>query len=190
MEWSDVGLILLIAAAVWFVLIEPRTPYRFEDGVRLAAGAVRAAARRVAPFVRWLAYDVIVGRTRDDITSSSASVPITGENLREPHSAAVEQGGNEAGTLARNIVPGSLVGRMNDLPDSELFGALALLTDPSGAWRFADSRLARFAGGRVSDRLDEIRALRNEAGPATEPPPPAGMHITPYAHRRTRAKYR
>lgn len=62
MEWGDVLTIGLVLVALWVFVGERLTPYRLEDGVRLAADAVRAVARRVAPLVRWLAYDVIVGR--------------------------------------------------------------------------------------------------------------------------------
>lgn len=102
-------------------------------------------------------------------------VPESGNDLTERHSDAVEQAGNGAGTGIGNAVPGSLFGRINALPEGELLGMLALLTDADGNWRYAESRLAKFAGGRVIDRMAEIRAVRGE--PEPEPAEPEGRAI-------------
>lgn len=59
MEAGDLLTIILVLAGVWYVLM----PAWLRDvAVGGAADIVRAAWRAVAPLVRWLAYDVIVGR--------------------------------------------------------------------------------------------------------------------------------
>lgn len=109
--------------------------------------------------------------------STSAAVPAFEENRAERHSDAVERLGNspehEDGNTFPEVVPSSLVARVAALPHEELVGMLAILKDADGEWRYAESRLAKFAGGRVEDRIAEIRALRG-----TLAPPPPGRTLT------------
>lgn len=106
--------------------------------------------------------------------STPAAVPAFEKNRAEQHSDAVERLGNgpehEAGNTFPEVVPSSLMARVAALPHEELVGMLAVLKDADGEWRYAESRLAKFAGGRVEDRIAEIRVIR---GTRTPPPPAA-----------------
>lgn len=91
----------------------------------------------------------------------------------ERRSQATERLGNAPEPPLGNTFPPpvpaplSLVGRMEAMPHERLVGAMALFKNEDGTWRYAESRLAKFAGGRVEDRIAEIRAIRGET------PPPA-----------------
>lgn len=117
----------------------------------------------------WRSYGL--GEKWAAFTSSRAGVPAAGTNGRSRLSAAVEQDGNEWEQDGGIAVPGSLVARVQAMPEGELMGMLALLTDENGDWRYSDSRLAKFAGGRVADRMEQIRELREGVRPS-EPPEP------------------
>jgi hypothetical protein len=92
------------------------------------------------------------------------------------------------GTVARNGVP-ALVERLEAASDDELLEALALAKDEDGGDRWAESRIAKFIGGRVEDRLNQVRDVRG-----TEKPLPAGRvlrvrdqageRVIPFAQRR------
>ncbi len=175
MEWSDVVTIVLVLAGIWYILVP--APVRraasagFGPAVHAAADHVRGMVRAVAPFVRWLAYDVLLGVKDAPITSSGAAhapVPESRGTAFPRQERPLERAGTGAAEQVPALVPGSLVDRLGRLPHEELIGALALLKDDDGEWRYAESRLAKFAGGRVEDRQREIRALRGE----TPPPPP------------------
>lgn len=86
----------------------------------------------------------------------------------EQRSYAVEQPRERPGTEAGNDVPG-LADQLGTLDDDQLLDILAELRDEAGEYRFAESRVAKFIGGRVEDRLAQVRAVRG-----TEPPVPSG----------------
>jgi len=81
-----IGLVLL---ALWVFVVERYTTLRLEDGVRLGADAVRAAWRRVAPLVRWVAYDVIVGR--ESVKDEAEPAPDVLSSGREQQNANTPQ---------------------------------------------------------------------------------------------------
>lgn len=101
------------------------------------------------------------------VMSRRAPVPTFQENEWEQRSDAVEQGWEQAGTGGAEHVP-YLVEQLGDLDDNELLEVLALIQDDTG-YRFAESRIGRFVGGRLEDRIDQVRAVRGE--PEGEPPP-------------------
>lgn len=68
MEWGDVLTIFLILAGVWYMLVPGFVRRTAAAGigpaVHAAAEQVRGMVRAVAPAVRWLAYDVLLGVKR------------------------------------------------------------------------------------------------------------------------------
>ena len=103
--------------------------------------------------------------------ASAASVPAQAQNGEEWRSDPVERGSEQSGTGNGNSVPDP-VALLEQLSDDALLDLLARVKLPSGGERFADSRIAKFIGGRVEDRVEQVRAVR--AKPA---PPPQGRAI-------------
>jgi hypothetical protein len=83
----------------------------------------------------------------------------------EQRSYAVEQRREQMGTEDGNDVP-DLAELLEQLDDDQLLDILARLQSEDGAFRFAESRVAKFVGGRVEDRLAQVRDVRG-----TEKPP-------------------
>lgn len=100
-----------------------------------------------------------------------AGVPAQPQNDGNWRSDAVEQDREQPGTGNGNSVPDP-VALLEQLSDDALLDILARVKLPSGGERFADSRIAKFIGGRVEDRVEQVRAVR--AKPA---PPPQGRAI-------------
>ena len=96
------------------------------------------------------------------------AVPNGAQNSGEPRSDAVEQGSEQSGTGERNRVP-ALVAQLEQCSDEALLDILARLKTPAGEERFADSRIAKFVGGRVEDRVEQVRAVRAKPTPAPAP---------------------
>jgi len=88
------------------------------------------------------------------------------QNDRNWPSDAVEQGREPLGTGNGNSVPDP-VALLEQLSDDELLAILARVKLPTGGERFADSRIAKFIGGRVEDRVEQVRVVR--AKPAPQP---------------------
>ena len=103
--------------------------------------------------------------------AATPSVPAQPQNDGNWRSDAVEQDREQPGTGNGNSVPDP-VALLEQLSDDELLDILARVKLPSGGERFADSRIAKFIGGRVEDRVEQVRAVR--AKPA---PPPQGRAI-------------
>lgn len=62
MEWGDVLTIVLVLAGVWYIIVPRAVREGLSPAVHALAEAMRAALRSCAPFVHWLAYEVIIGR--------------------------------------------------------------------------------------------------------------------------------
>jgi hypothetical protein len=86
----------------------------------------------------------------------------------EQRSHAVEQPREPSGTAVGNDGP-DLVEQLEHLDDDALLDILAQLRGADGEYRYAESRVAKFIGGRVEDRLTQVRDVRG-----TEKPAPAG----------------
>ena len=99
--------------------------------------------------------------------ASASSVPALPQNDGNARSDAVEPDREQSGTEDGNRVP-SLVAQLEQLSDEALLDILARLKTPAGEDRFADSRIGKFIGGRVEDRVEQVRAVR--AKPAPAPP--------------------
>ena len=95
-----------------------------------------------------------------------AGVPAQPQNDGNWRSDAVEQDREQPGTGNGNSVPDP-VALLEQLSDDELLDILARVKLPSGGERFADSRIAKFIGGRVEDRVEQVRVVR--AKPAPQP---------------------
>jgi hypothetical protein len=90
----------------------------------------------------------------------------------EQRSYAAEQPTEQPGTGGRNAVPG-LREHLGTLPDDVLLRELALVVSEDGTFKYAESRIAKFIGGRVEDRIAQVRAVRGT------PPPPKKAPIDP-----------
>ena len=98
--------------------------------------------------------------------AATPSVPAQPQNDGNWRSDAVEQDREPLGTGNGNSVPDP-VALLEQLSDDELLDILARVKLPSGGERFADSRIAKFIGGRVEDRVEQVRVVR--AKPAPQP---------------------
>ena len=71
---------------------------------------------------------------------------------------------------------------LSTLPDDEFIDTLAQMTNPDGSWRYAESRIGKFAPGRLEDRIEQVRRVRGTdalAKPATPTTPYAGRSYNP-----------
>ena len=134
--------------------------FRLEDLIHILIGTAVFIALAVA-----FDYRAEIARF---VMSRWASIPTLFPNRTEHGSYAVEQGRERPGTEDAEPVP-DLVERLERLDDDQLLDILALLRDADGAYRFAESRVAKFIPGRVEDRLTQVREVRH-----TEKPAPAG----------------
>lgn len=66
-----------------------------------------------------------------------------------------------------NIEISEVAELLSNLTEDELLTALALIRNVDSSWRYAESRVAKFAPGRDDDRLAQVRAARGD------PPKPA-----------------
>lgn len=112
-----------------------------------------------------------------ELTSSDESrhepFPNAGNRSSYAGNRLMEQLGTEAGNTVPFSVP-ALVKALTELSDDELLTVLAALPGESDDYRFADSRLAKFIGGRVEDRQNQVRELRGKELPL---PPGRKMEI-------------
>lgn len=111
---------------------------------------------------------------RPIIMSRYVAVPAPNKKSSSHRPYATEQ----AGTIDRNSVP-DLAEQIGNTPDDDLLDILAQVRTVTGEYRYAESRIARFIGGRVEDRITQVRAARGI---------PSAYH-TPIAQRRTAAAF-
>lgn len=152
--WITIGLACL--ASVWVWLSQPD-----DDGVT-----------RWARFCDWfVARYLTADRPIADmlLRQDGKAVPALGENSQERRSYAVEQDREPSGTPSLFPVP-AVVERLERASDDELLTILAQLQTPEGDERFADSRIAKFIGGRIEDRVAQVRAVREKQAPQPAQP--------------------
>jgi hypothetical protein len=117
--------------------------------------AMRAAWRGVK---RWLpALPAVTSRR----SAPRQSFPVAGNS----RSYAVELRREPLGTQAGNTVPTpvpTLREQLTELSDDELLTLLALIPGDVDGYRYADSRIAKFIGGRIEERLVQVRAVRGK----------------------------
>ena len=101
---------------------------------------------------------------RPNIMSSNEAVPDNNTIKREQRSKAVEPSWNDTelspGTSFRSVID-----YLEQCDDDMLLDILAQLQNDAGDYRYAESRVAKFIGGRVEDRLAQVRAVRDTAPP-------------------------
>jgi hypothetical protein len=108
------------------------------------------------------------------VMSRRAPVPAPVPIAREHRSYAVEQ----AGTRSAEALP-DLVEQLGNVTDDTLLDILSHVRTADGEYRYAESRIARFIGGRTEDRIAQVRQAR---GIPTE-------YRTPIANRPTKAAF-
>lgn len=79
-------------------------------------------------------------------------------------SYAVEQGSDQTAFHVPAIWE-----QLEQLSEDELLDALSRVRASDGSPRFADSRIAKFIGGRVEDRVKQVRDVRGTDAPAPKP---------------------
>jgi hypothetical protein len=155
------GSVLLIAAWPRLVSIVSRVKTRMAE-----EGAARRAYRQRV-------YNMSSNKV------SHTLFPIEGSH----RSYAVEQGSEQPGTGGAFHVP-PLWEQLGTLSDDELLDILARVVDEDGEPRFAESKIGRFVGGRLEDRIAQVRAVRG-----VEVETKSRQYATPIANRPTKASY-
>jgi hypothetical protein len=82
----------------------------------------------------------------------------------EQRSYAAERLQEPSGTGGAEPVP-DLWEHLGTLADDQLLDILARATMPDGTYKYAESRIAKFIGGRVEDRIAQVRAVRGIVAP-------------------------
>lgn len=95
---------------------------------------------------------------------SSAPSPHSARNNAERRSYAAERPTEPLGTGIGNSVP-ALAEQVGTLSDDALLRELALVLAADGTPKYAESRIAKFIGGRVEDRIAQVRAVRGVPAP-------------------------
>jgi hypothetical protein len=77
--------------------------------------------------------------------------------------------------------------QLEQLSDDELLDVFARMRDASGNPKYADSRIAKFIGGRVEDRTNQVRDVRGSVPPPPKPQPV--LRVRDNGHERLIDKY-
>lgn len=120
--------------------------------------------------VWWGERPPVAPRVRSYPMSSRARVPTSQENDGSRRSAAVEQGSEPSGSQSWNPVP-DLAEELAILTDDARLEVFAQMKDDDGNYVYADSRIAKFIGGRVEDRVKQVRDVRGKELPPPKPAP-------------------
>lgn len=83
--------------------------------------------------------------------------------------AALDRSLEPMGTALSFRVP-PLWEQLEQLSDDELLDVLAQVRTANGDLKYADSRIAKFVGGRVDDRVQQVRDVRGKEAPAKAMP--------------------
>lgn len=134
-----------------------------------------------------LAISITIGwltdRWRLYIMSRRVSVPEYAQSAAGQRPDAVGQDVGQPGT-DRAGQSRTLAAHLGTLDDDALLDVIALIPGEDDDYRFADTRVARFIGGRVDDRIAQVRAVRG--APTTARP---AAYVTPIAGRPTKATF-
>lgn len=95
---------------------------------------------------------------------SRAVAMVPNRNTWEQRSYAAERPTERLGTGIGNSVP-ALAKHLGTLADDQLLAELALVVNADGSFKYADSRIAKFIGGRVEDRVAQVREVRGVVAP-------------------------
>jgi hypothetical protein len=118
--------------------------------------------------------------------SSQPSVPLPAQRLTERGSYAVEPSWERDGSPSVFQVP-TIAELLEQLSEDDLLAELALMKDANGNPKYADSRIAKFIGGRVEDRVKQVRDVRGAEAPPSKPA--AQLRVRDNGHERLIAKY-
>lgn len=133
------------------------------------------AARRRYLVITW---PDLVTRLADDHMSTSEGVPDFAENSSSRRSDAVEHDREQPGT-APVFRRSDGIAWLEQQSDDALLDILAALQTADGDERFSDSRIAKFIGGRIEDRIAQVRDARAKDAPM--PIPPRAIPVRPRA---------
>ena len=126
----------------------------------------------------WRRYVVFEWPTLLSTLADDETVPDYEQNGGNRRSDAVERDREQAGTGNGNSVP-TVAELLSDLTDDDVLRELANAKTPDGDDRWTDSRIAKFIGGRIEDRVAQVRAVREKHAPA----PQAQGRAIPVSHR-------
>ena len=113
-----------------------------------------------------IAWPHLIDRIADDAMSSYDAVPDVDQKWPERRSYAVDRLSDQPGTVGGNEV----LAWLERCSDDAVLDILARVKMIDGSDRYADSRIAKFIGGRIEDRIVQVRAVRQKS---QEPPEPA-----------------
>lgn len=126
----------------------------------------------------WRRYVVFEWPSLLSTLADDETVPDYEQNGGSRRSDAVERDREQVGTSVSFPVP-EIVVWLERASDDALLDILAQIKTTDGEERFADSRIAKFIGGRIEDRVAQVRAAREKIAPA----PQAQGRAIPVAHR-------
>ena len=106
-------------------------------------------------------------RAAGEDMSSSAPDNSFVPNSAERRSYAVEPTTEQSGTVPV-FPPSAVIATLEQLDDEALLDILAQLKKDGGE-RFTDSRIAKFIGGRIEDRVAQVRDVRAKSAPPKQP---------------------
>lgn len=159
---AELVTLFVILACIW-TFIPDRLRVDVGPALRLMGAAlwacVRSIGRGAGVVVRWL-----FGVERGEITSSGEGGARSFPIASSPRSPAENGPMEPPGTDPMEPVP-ALRSTLARLTDDEMLEELALLPGDVDGYRYADSRIAKFIGGRVDDRLAQVRDVRGRAAP-------------------------
>jgi hypothetical protein len=118
--------------------------------------------------------------------SSRAYVPAAAPIQAERRSYAMEQPTEQMGTEDEERVP-AIVAYLEQMTDDQLLDILAMVANDDGSPRFAESKVGRFIGGRLEDRIAQVRDVRGSVPPPPKPQPV--LRVRDNGHERLIAKY-
>lgn len=124
----------------------------------------------------WRRYVVFEWPSLLSTLADDETVPDYEQNGGNRRSDAVERDREQAGTPVSFPVP-DIVAWLERASDDALLDILAQIQTSDGDDRWTDSRIAKFIGGRIEDRVAQVRAVREKRAP-----PPPGRAI-PVSHR-------
>ena len=106
-------------------------------------------------------------RAAGEDMSSSAPDNSFVPNSAERRSYAVEPTTEQSGTVPV-FPPSAVIATLEQLDDDALLDILAQVKKDGGE-RFTDSRIAKFIGGRIEDRVAQVRDVRAKSAPPKQP---------------------
>lgn len=161
-EFGAIDLLIIIGALIGVGLCIVLGAALIHYGPRLARGFTHGLAalfdtgNERRPLVRFV-------RAAGEDMSSSAPDNSFVPNSAERRSYAVEPTTEQSGTVPV-FPPSAVIATLEQLDDDALLDILAQVKKDGGE-RFTDSRIAKFIGGRIEDRVAQVREARAKSAP-------------------------